>query len=122
MREIPVVLVPECLANGLLRVGCTVFSGAVLLHGNETHPFGSIGLATIATEVLTAMLAREPRVDLLLVGTGSARVALPPAAEQVLVGSNIAFEAMATRPAVRACQALQGDARELAVLLFPAIT
>ena len=60
-----------------------------------------------------------PAVDLLLIGTGPVRVRITPEVESVLDAAGIAHEAMATASAVRALNALAGDAREIAFAALP---
>ena len=107
------------LRDGRLRVGARVFPSAVLLVAGGAREWGPRSASEIDVLSLRPVLEADPAVDLLLVGTGPLRTGIPDESSIALHEAGIAHEAMATSSAVRALNALAGDAREIAFAAVP---
>ena len=115
-RERPAV---RCLPDGRLRVGERTFPGAVLLIDGQAREWEPGSVFVIDPSSLRPVTEARPAVDLLLIGTGAARERIPGNAVAALDEAGVAHEAMATDSAVRALNALAGDAREIALAALP---
>ena len=115
-QDRPAVLL---MRDGRLRVGPKTYPGAVLLLGGDAREWAPCSAAGIDPLSLRPVMDSVPAVDLLLIGTGPVRVRITPEVESVLDAAGIAHEAMATASAVRALNALAGDAREIAFAALP---
>ena len=98
--------------------------GAIL-----ASPAGVRGLTAqtpsdLTPEVLASLfeeLAAAPgSIEFLVVGTGAALAPLPPALKAALRAASLRFEAMATGPALRVYNVMQGEGRRVAAALIPA--
>lgn len=115
-QDRPAVLL---MRDGRLRVGPKTYPGAVLLLGGDAREWGPCSAAAIDPLSLRPVTDSVPVVDLLLIGTGPDRVRIAPEVVSALDAAGIAHEAMATASAVRAVNALAGDAREIAFAALP---
>ena len=115
-QERPVV---RCLQNGRLRVGQRTYSGSVLLIDGQIRDWEPGSVSAIDPAALRPVREARPPVDLLLIGTGAVRERIPDDVVSALDEAGVAHEAMATRSAVRALNALVGDAREIALAALP---
>ena len=106
-------------SQGRLQVGKCEFTGAVLLLGGSAGDWTPGSAAEIDPACLEAVLRADPAVDLLLIGTGPDRRRLSDETVIALDHAGIAHEAMSTASAVRAYNALGGDAREIALAALP---
>lgn len=106
-------------SGGRLQVDGRVLPGAALLLGGSADDWRPGSASEIDLNCLEPVLQADPTVDLLLIGTGPIRRRLSDAAALALEHAGIAHEAMSTASAVRAFNALGGDAREIALAALP---
>ena len=107
------------LPDGRLRVGGRLFDTPVLVLAGAVRAWPPGADDWLRAERLAPVLGGDADLDLLLVGTGCRRRRLPAATVALLDAAGIAHEAMATASAVRALNALAGDARRIGLAAHP---
>ena len=103
----------EGYGPGFFRIGGTVHQGALLvLPGAGVQPWAGL-------DDREALLAVAGQVDVLLIGTGTEMVALPPGLRPALEEAGIGVEIMASATAARSYNVLLSDGRRVGAALLP---
>lgn len=76
-------------------------------------------LNQISESDVAAILAERGAIDFLLIGTGAAMLRLPPPVAGVLRGASVAYETMATSPAVHVYNVTVAEGRRVAAAFLP---
>lgn len=92
--------------------------GPVLVLPERTLPWDVRDLAELTPERLEAVRTATPRLDLLLVGTGTRFLLLPPPLRAAIREWGVAVEAMATPAACRTYDVLLTEERRVAAALM----
>ncbi len=98
----------------------TRVEGTVLVVPEGWVRLGPRPLAALESGDLEAAMAADPPVELLLVGSGRAIVALPDPLKDAIAQAGWRHEVMATPPALRSFNLLLLDGRRVAGLFVPA--
>ncbi len=102
------------------RINGERYPGPVLVWPERVVPWAVSSLEDAAIETLEPVLAAEPRIDILLFGSG-ATFALAPAPLRTALGARgIATESMDTGAACRTYNVLMAEDRRVAAALLPA--
>ena len=102
------------------RINGERHSGPVIVWPERVVPWAVSGIASVAIETLDAMFAAEPRIEILLIGSGPTFEMAPPALRQALSARSIAVESMDTGAACRTYNVLMAEDRRVAAALLPA--
>lgn len=92
--------------------------GPVLVLPERTLAWDVRDMAGLTAERLEAVRTAVPRLDLLLVGTGTRFLLLPPALRAAIRAWGVAVEAMATPAACRTYNVLLTEERRVAAALM----
>ncbi|HET6468703.1 MAG TPA: Mth938-like domain-containing protein [Geminicoccaceae bacterium] len=94
------------------------WEGSVLVMRDRTLSWGIAAPDQLVLAPFEPLRANEPKVDLLIVGTGARSALFPPALRQALRGWGIVVEAMATPAACRTYNVLLAEERRVAAALI----
>ena len=108
----------QAYGNGRFRIGGVVHAGSVVVLSAGVEPWPVEQAADITVESLQAVLAAEPRVELLLIGCGTRQVLLPAALRASLREAGIVLETMDTGAACRTYNLLAAEGRRVAAALI----
>jgi len=101
------------------RINGERYPGPVLVWPERVVPWAVSGLEAAAIETLEPVFAAEPRIDILLIGSGIAFALAPAALRQALGARTIAVESMDTGAACRTYNVLMAEDRRVAAALLP---
>ena len=104
------------------RISGERYSGPVIVWPERVVPWAVTGIATAAVETLDAVFDAEPRIEILLIGSGAAFELAPPGLRSALSTRGIAVESMDTGAACRTYNVLMAEDRRVAAALIPART
>ena len=103
-----------------IRVGDDLHEGAFILSGQKLLPEWDVtGPEDIDQASLQSIFDLQP--ELVLIGTGSTQVFLPPAVQVLFFQRGIGFEVMTTDAACRTFNILVSEGREVVAALLPII-
>lgn len=103
---------------GLFRIAGVAHRGSVLVLPNETLPWSVADFAAIDLAGLEPVLSRNPPVDVLLLGCGSAMQLPPRELRQALRERGVVIEPMDTGAACRTFNVLLTEGRRAAAALI----
>lgn len=109
----------EAYGGGTFRVAGRVWRGPLLVFPGHAETWDFTDFAALAPASLAPVLAQEPKVEILLVGTGTRMQLLPPGLRKTLRTAGVAVEAMDTGAACRTYNVLMAEARRVAAALVP---
>jgi len=104
--------------NGFSISG-TEHTGAVIVLPEQVLAWDAADISTLRMDHFDALLAIEPRVELLLFGCGPRFAMIPPEIRIGLKKANIAIEGMDTGAACRTYNVLLGEDRRAGAALLP---
>ncbi len=102
----------EGYGPGFFRVGGVIHRGTMLFAPLGARPWG--GLDDCET-----LVALADEIDVLLIGTGAVRLALPDRLREALEAAPFGYEAMTAPAACRTYNVLLAEGRRVAVALIP---
>ena len=108
--------------DGKFRIGDVSHTGAVLVRPEATQPWDwnpDNDLAQLDLGTLAAILEAEESYDILLIGTGTKQVFLPPAVRQRIREKGPVAEVMDTGAACRTFNLLLAEGRRVSAALLP---
>jgi uncharacterized protein len=104
--------------NGGFRIADQTFKGSVLVFAERTLPWPVRDIAEVSFAALAEVVAAEPKIELLLLGTGATMAAPDPAIKHELRGLGIALETLDTGAACRTFNVLLSEERRVAAALI----
>lgn len=105
--------------DGGFRIGGERFEGSVLLFPTRVTPWPAAEAGQLTPGHFAALAGcEEPRVEILLLGTGAEMPPLPVALRGYFKSLGIAFEAMDTGAACRTYNVLLAEERRVAAALL----
>jgi uncharacterized protein len=108
--------------DGKFRIGDVSHSGPVLVRPENTQPWDvdlDVVLAELDLATLGPILEAEHGYDILLIGTGTKQVFLPPAKRRDIREKGPVAEVMDTGAACRTFNLLLAEGRRVAAALLP---
>lgn len=110
--------------DGRFRVGDVSHTGPILVRpentlGWDVDPEANLAALDLAT--LGPILEAEPRFDILLIGTGTKQVFLPPALRRDIRDKGPVAEVMDAGAACRTFNLLLAEGRRVAAALLPVV-
>ncbi len=108
----------QAYGAGGFRVAGTRHDGSVLVFPERTLPWAVDSFASATAEGLAAVVAAEPKIELLLVGTGSRMMPIPAALRTHFRSLGIMVDAMDTGAACRTYNVLMAEERRIAAALI----
>ena len=102
------------------RINGERHSGPVIVWPERVVPWAVSGIATADIETLDPLFSAEPRIEILLIGSGAAFEMAPAALRKALGARGIAVESMDTGAACRTYNVLMAEDRRVAAALIPA--
>ena len=96
------------------------YPGPVLVWPERVVPWAVSDIDTAAIETFEPVLSAEPRIEILLIGSGAAFRIAPAALRSALARRSIATESMDTGAACRTYNVLMAEDRRVAAALLPA--
>ncbi len=101
------------------KINGETYPGSVIIWPERVVSWAASGLADATIETLGSLFSAEPRIEILLIGSG-ARFALAPAAlKAALKTHGIVVESMDTGAACRTYNVLMSEDRRVAAALLP---
>ncbi len=108
----------EAYGNGGFRFAGMSHRGSILSLPSGVHGWEPAVAGVITEADLARVFAEADKIDILLVGTGSDLVRLPPALKAALKAAGIVAEPMSTGAAVRTHNVLLAEDRAVAAALL----
>ncbi|WP_420565409.1 Mth938-like domain-containing protein [Thalassobaculum sp.] len=108
--------------DGKFRIGEVSHTGPVIVRPENTQPWDvdiEAALAELNLDSLGPVLEAENRFDILLIGTGTKQVFLPPAKRRQIREKGPVAEVMDTGAACRTFNLLLAEGRRVAAALLP---
>ena len=108
--------------DGKFRIGDVSHTGPVLVRPEDTRPWDvsiDVALAELDLATLAPILEVEQTYDILLIGTGTKQVFLPPAKRREIRAGGPVAEVMDTGAACRTFNLLLAEGRRVAAALLP---
>ncbi|SDF16201.1 MULTISPECIES: Mth938-like domain-containing protein [Thalassobaculum] len=108
--------------DGKFRIGEVSHTGPVLVRAENTQPWDvsvDVAIAELDLATLGPILDAEQTYDILLIGTGTKQVFLPPALRSRIREKGPVAEVMDTGAACRTFNLLLAEGRQVAAALLP---
>ena len=96
------------------------YPGPVIVWPEGVEPWAVSDIASAAIETLDAVFSAEPRIEILLIGSGATFEMAPPALRSALGARGVSTESMDTGAACRTYNVLMAEDRRVAAALIPA--
>ena len=96
------------------------YPGPVLVWPERVVPWAVTDTDAAAIETLEPVLSAEPRIEILLIGSGATFQLAPATLRAALAKRNVAVESMDTGAACRTYNVLMAEDRRVAAALLPA--
>ena len=106
--------------DGGFRISGVRYEGAVLLFPFSVQPWAVSSLTDITLESLRPVLEADPKVEILLLGTGTQMELIAPALRRDLRKAGVIVDVMDTGAACRTYSVLMLEGRAIACALLPA--
>ena len=100
------------------RVAGKRFEGGIQIFEQGVHPVAAQSLADLTQADLSALLESDPKIEILLIGTGATMQLLPKTLRQDLEEAGIAADSMDTGAAARTYNVLLLEGRRVGAVLF----
>ena len=94
-------------------------TGAVIVLPDRTEPWEATDFATLTVEHFAPVIGAEPKVEILLLGSGARMQLMPKALRQGLRDAGVVVEVMDTGAACRTYNVLLAEGRRVAAALLP---
>ncbi|MFI4986317.1 MAG: Mth938-like domain-containing protein [Alphaproteobacteria bacterium] len=108
----------QAYGEGRFRIANAVYEGSVIVLPEHTLAWPVRALAEVTIESLAAVLSAEPKVELLLLGCGSAMAPLKRELRVAMRARGVVVEAMDTGAACRTFNVLLSEERRAAAALI----
>lgn len=93
--------------------------GAVIVLPDRTLPWEATDVASLSVEDFGPILTAEPKVEILLLGTGSTMRMIPKALRLALREQGVVVELMDSRAVCRTYNVLLAEGRRVAAAMLP---
>lgn len=104
---------------GRFRVNDETLQGPLLVFPERTQPWDVTDFAALTIDSFAAVIAAEPRPEVLLLGCGTKQQLVPSALRSALRQYGIVVDMMDTGAACRTYNVLLTEERRVAAALFP---
>jgi len=108
----------QAYREGGFTIGGVRHAGSVLVFPEQTEPWAVGEFAGITLASLGPVLAAEPAVEILVLGSGGRFAMVSPGLRQALRERGVAVESMATPAACRTFNVLLAEERRVAAALI----
>lgn len=108
----------ESYGDGRFRVSGAPLEGSLLILPTATFPWAAVDMAGITFDSLSPLIAADPPIEILLVGTGKRLMPLHPALKAQLRERGIGADPMDTGAACRTYNVLMAEGRRVAAALI----
>ena len=108
----------ESYGPGRFRIAGVAHGGSVLVFPERTLAWPVAAMAGLTEGDFAAVIAAEPRVEILLIGCGKALLPVPPALRAALRSHGIGCDSMDTGAACRTFNVLLAESRRVAAALI----
>lgn len=109
----------DTYAPGRFRISNVVHEGPVLVTPDRTVPWAVADFGAVSLASLGPLPDAEPKVEILLIGTGERMQLLPGTVRRELKEAGIVADVMDTRAACRTYNVLLAEGRRVAAALIP---
>ncbi len=109
----------DTYAPGRFRISNVVHEGSVIVMPDRTLSWSVENFGQFTVESLEPVLTAEPKVEILLIGTGERMQLLHSSLRRQLKEAGIVADVMDTRAACRTYNVLLSEARRVAAVLIP---
>ncbi len=109
----------DTYAPGRFRVSNVVYEGAVIVFPDRTIAWDVPGFANLTEDHFAAVLAADPKPDVLLLGSGARMQLLPSALRKALREQGLVLDVMDSPAACRTYNVLLAEGRRVAAALLP---
>jgi uncharacterized protein len=106
-------------AGNAFRIGDRIIPGGLWLTPENAQDWDAPALDALTADELAPLLALDPPVEFLLLGTGASMRRPPTAFVVAMEALGFGVEAMDSRAAARAWNVLRGEDRWIAAALMP---
>lgn len=93
--------------------------GAVIVLPDRTLPWEATDVTSLSTDDFSAVLTAEPKVEILLLGTGATMRMIPKALRLALREQGVVVELMDSRAVCRTYNVLLAEGRRVAAAMLP---
>lgn len=114
MKFLPQRAQIEQFGNGGFRFAGMSHQGSLLVLPSGMRAWAPRLLADATADMFADFVAEKAAIDMLLIGSGEAMVRLPPACVALLQAEGIAFDVMATSPAIHTYNVVLAEDRRVA--------
>lgn len=104
--------------EGFFRISGVVHKGSVIVLPERTHAWSATALSEVTTENIGSVIGAEPKVELLLIGTGGQAGLVDRGLRESLRLRGIVVETMNTGAACRTYNILLAEERRVAAALI----
>jgi len=109
----------DTYAPGRFRVSNIVHEGAVIVFPDRTIAWDVSSFADLNADHFAAVLAADPKPDVLLLGSGARMQLLPSALRKALREQGVVVDVMDSPAACRTYNVLLAEGRRVAAALLP---
>lgn len=109
----------QAYGDGRFRISGTAHEGGVIVFPDQTIGWAASRLEEVTPDSLAAVLGREPKVEVLLLGCGRRMVPVPLALRLALRERGVTLDPMDTGAACRTFNVLNLEDRRVAAALLP---
>jgi uncharacterized protein len=109
----------DTYAPGRFRVSNIVHEGAVIVFPDRTIAWDVYSFADLNADHFAAVLAADPKPDVLLLGSGARMQLLPSALRKALREQGVVVDVMDSPAACRTYNVLLAEGRRVAAALLP---
>ena len=104
---------------GQFRISGIIHTGPMLVFPDHVEDWPAASLTDVSVETLRPVIDAEPKVEILLLGTGAKMGLLPSRVRQEIRAAGIVVDVMDTGAACRTYNVLLSEARRVAAALLP---
>jgi uncharacterized protein len=103
------------------RVNGFSYAGGIIVLPERTVDWPVGALSDVSLDSLAPVIAADPKVEVLLLGTGAAMALPPKALREALAAAGLAMDAMDSKAAARTYNLLVMEGRRVAAALLPLV-
>lgn len=104
------------------KINGEAYTGSVIVWPENAVAWSAGSLADAGIETLEPVFSAEPKIDILLIGSGARFALVPPILKTGLKERGVSVESMDTGAACRTYNVLMSEDRRVAAALLPAIS
>lgn len=109
----------EGYGEGQFRVSGQLYHTSLLVFPDHVETWDAAGMADISVASLRPVVIAEPRIEILLLGSGAKMALIPSALRRELREAGIVMDVMDTGAACRTYNVLLSEERRVAAALLP---